>query len=88
MKNADGIREPFSERLDAANGGNYTPGDYREEAKAFLKACMDEKTYNFIMSHGDGRNHPYVAAKIYLESGDWEKYIWIEHHGSLDGFPG
>ena len=88
MKKTEGIQIPFTERPDTGNGGHYTPGDYREEAKAFLKTCMDEKTYDSIMSHGEGRSHPYVAARIYLGKNDWNKYVWIEHHGSLEGFPG
>lgn len=60
-------------------------GTYQTEALRFLKEHMDEDTYNLIMQKG-GKKKPYVAAKVFLSPSDWKKYVWIEQHGSLDGF--
>lgn len=65
---------------------DYTPGFFKEEAAEFLKNCLDERTYSAIMNSGDGRSHLYVAARIYLGAEDWEKYVYIEKFGSLDGY--
>ena len=35
-----------------------------------------------------GRRHHYVVARVLLNQADWEKFVWIEEYGSLDGFPG
>jgi len=40
------------------------------------------------MSSAAGRAHHYVAARAFLSQSDWDKFVWIEEHGSLDGFPG
>ena len=29
----------------------------------------------------------YSVRPVILNQADWEKYVWIEEHGSLDGFP-
>ena len=39
------------------------------------------------MSSDAGQTHPYAVARAILNQADWEKYVWIEEHGSLDGFP-
>ena len=77
-----------SAELETVSGGSYTAGIYRKEALAFLKSCMDARTFDRIMSTEEGHRRPYVAAKIFLSGSDWDKYIWIEYHGSLDGYPG
>ena len=76
--------ESTLDELDEVRGG-YFSGTYRAEALCFLKEHMDEKTYNLIMQK-DGKKKPYVAAKVFLSPSDWKKYVWIEQHGSLDGF--
>ena len=68
-------------------GGVYSPGLYREEAKAFLRECLGEANYERIMSHRNGHAYPYVVARIFLKASDWKKYVWIEHHGSVEGYP-
>ena len=75
------------DQLDGISGGQYVPGTYKQEASAFLKACLGDEMYGKIMHSGSGQKYPYVAAKIYLNGLDWEKYVWIEQHGSLEGFP-
>ena len=79
--------------LRAVGGGTaalgvYQPGfRYREAALAFFRQRVGEETYAHAMSSEAGRHH-YVAARIYLDQADWEKFVWIEQYGSLDGFPG
>lgn len=87
MKTPDLPRQLLPDELSPVTGGAYLPGAYKDEARDFLRQCMDQDTFERIMSHKDGRKHPYVAAKIYLSETDWEKYIWIERHGSLEGYP-
>lgn len=69
---------------DEVRDGCYA-GTYLTEALEFLKEHMDEDTYNLIMQKG-AKKKPYVAAKVFLSPSDWKKYVWIEKHGSLDGF--
>lgn len=88
QKGTGEIRPLRDADLGAVSGGNYSPGAYREEAKAFLRQRMQADTFDYIMSHGSGSRYPYVAARIYLGPEDWDKYVWIEQHGSLDGYPG
>jgi hypothetical protein len=64
----------------------YQPGPFRKEAMAFLKERLGEELFDRIMDQSDSRRHPYVAARVFLGQGDWERYVWIEQHGSLDGF--
>lgn len=67
-------------------GGVYRPGEYRKEALRFFRERIGEKQFDRIMEQADSRQHPYVAARLFLSPLDWEKYVWIEQHGSLDGF--
>ena len=39
------------------------------------------------MSCEAGRRHHYVVARAFLDQADWEKFVWIEQYGSLEGFP-
>ncbi len=64
----------------------YNPGEYLQEALAFLRERIGETEYEQIMGRADSRWHPYVAARLFLSPMDWERYVWIEHHGTLDGF--
>ena len=67
-------------------GTAYKPGKYREEALIFLKERLGEKQFARIMANSDSRERPYVAARVFLSHEDWDKYTWIEQHGSLKGF--
>jgi hypothetical protein len=40
------------------------------------------------MSSEAGKAHHYAVARAFLNQADWEKFVWIEEHGSLDSFPG
>ena len=60
-------------------------GPFLQEADAFLRTQIDRETYQKIMGHEAGRAHPYVAARIVMDDEQWEKYLWISHHGSLAG---
>ena len=69
--------------------GVYQPGfQYREASLAFFRQCVGDETYDRAMSSEAGRRHHYVAARLFLDQADWEKFVWIEQYGSLDGFPG
>ncbi len=66
--------------------GAYRPGAYRHEALAFLRERVGEEKFERIMGLDDSRLHPYVAARVFLSPADWNRYVWIEHHGTLEGF--
>ena len=61
-------------------------GPFLQEADAFLRTQIDQETYQKIMGHEAGRAHPYVAARIVMDNEQWEKYLWISHHGSLASY--
>ena len=86
MNDNEEIRELNPSQLEGVSGGTYSPGAYKEEAKAFFRNCVGEQTYDLVMSREAGRMHPYVAARVFLNQTDWEKYVWVEQHGSLDDF--
>ena len=66
----------------------YKPGfQFKEEALQFFRQCVGEDAYDRAMNSEVGKLHHYVAARVLLSQADWEKFVWIEEHGSLDGFP-
>ena len=68
--------------------GEYRPGfQYRHESLQFFKACVGEAVYSRAMNSDAGRAHHYTVARAFLNQKDWEKFVWIEEFGSLDGFP-
>ena len=83
-------RETRSPGDGGASGlGVYKPGlRYRKESLAFFRNCVGEETFARAMSSEVGRRHHYAAARAFLAQADWEKFVWIEEFGSLDGFPG
>ena len=68
--------------------GQYRPGKYVREAKEFFRKCIGEEIYGRIMAGTAGRCRHYVAARACLQQDDWEKFVWIEQFGSLEGYPG
>ena len=72
---------------DKGRKGGYSPGRFREEATAFMKACMDAETFEKIMGKDAKNTHYFVAARVFLSDSDWKKFVWIEQNGSLTGFP-
>ena len=74
------------EELGKVNGGNYVPGIFTAEAMFFMQTCLGDEKYKRIMGTEKARQHPYVAAKLFLTPSEWEKYVWIEQNGSLEGF--
>ena len=92
VRNKD-IRERRPERPDPASGegvrlGVYRPGfRFRKESLAYFRHCVGEETYHLAMNSDAGRAHHYVAARAFLSQPDWEKFVWIEEFGSLEGFP-
>ncbi len=92
-KNKMDMRELRPEELEQVTGGAYVPGvykpgRYKEEAKAFFRDCVGQQTYHDAINSAAGRRHHYVAARAFLQQSDWEKFVWIEQFGSLDGYPG
>lgn len=53
-----------------------------------MKQCLDSDTFAKLCKSENFRRNPVVGAKIYLSGENWNKYVWIEQHGSLDGFTG
>lgn len=93
MTHRDEDRELNLEELSGADGGAYIPGvympgQYRDAAIAYFKSCVGSDTFDHAMGSAYGRRHHYVAARAFLDQTDWEKFVWIEQFGSLDGFPG
>ena len=80
------------EQMEAAAGGHtlgiYRPGfRHKNESLRFFKACVGDEMYETAMSSDAGRAHHYVVARMFLNQADWEKFVWIEEHGSLEDFP-
>lgn len=65
----------------------YSPGVYKKEAVAYLKQCLNADVYEKLCQNDNFCKNPVVGAKLFLCAEDWNKYVWIEQHGSLDGFP-
>ena len=83
---SDDVLKPAEDTNDQL--GIYKPGlPYKEEALSFFRSCVGEELYERAMSSEAGKQHHYVAARTLLSQTDWEKFVWIEQHGSLDGFP-
>ena len=65
---------------------DYSPGVYKKEAAAFLKQCLDEDVFEKLCRNENFRRNPVIGAKLFLSIADWNKYVWIEQHGTMDGF--
>lgn len=81
------------DQLEPVSGGAvalgvYRPGfRYKKESLLFFKSCVGEDVYAAAMNSDAGRAHHFVVARAFLNQTDWEKFVWIEEYGSLDGFP-
>ena len=79
------------DQLEHVTGGTlgiYRPGfRYKNESMQYFKSCVGEDAYLKAMNSDAGRAHHYVVARALLNQSDWEKFVWIEEHGSLEGFP-
>ena len=60
---------------------------FKKESLQFFRSCVGEDVYEKVMRSEVGRSHPYAVARAFLAQADWEKFVWIEQYGSLDGFP-
>ena len=91
MTEREDVRELHTVQAAAGEGapalGVYAPGAYKDEAKAFFPLCVGAEIYEPAMRSEAGRRHHYVAARTFLNQVDWEKFVWIEQHGSLAGYP-
>ena len=80
--------------MEGASGGAPALGVYRigfrhkKESLRFFKTCVGDEAYTKAMNSEAGRTHHYVVARTLLNQADWEKFVWIEEHGSLEDFPG
>lgn len=93
MAKSENIGEMGPDQPEKSGGGCalgiYRPGfRYRKESMQYFKACVGEDAYLKAMNSDAGRAHHYVVARTFLNQTDWEKFVWIEEHGSLNGFPG
>ena len=80
LKTAVGGKDPL---------GVYRPGFlYKNESLQFFRLCVGDDVYRRAMNSDAGRAHHYAVARAFLNQSDWEKFVGIEEHGSLDGFPG
>ena len=64
----------------------YYPGPHGPEAVRFFRECVGEESFSKIAGNERFAKYPYVAAKLFLSREDWNRYVWIEHHGTLEGF--
>ena len=84
--------EEFSQRLEYYGNHFWLMFD-EERLIAFVDGFvtnepdLTDEMYEKAMSSDAGRTHPYAVARAILNQADWEKYVWIEEHGSLEGFP-
>ena len=82
------------DQLDTVTGGSpllgvYSP-DFRHkrESLQFFRTCVGDEVYRRAMDSEAGRAHHYAVVRAFLNKEDWEKFVWIEEFGSLNGFPG
>jgi len=94
MNKNEEIIELSADHLESINGGANTLGVYRpgfrykQVSLQFFKECVSEAVYSKAMNSDAGCVHHYAVARAFLNQKDWEKFVWIEEFGSLDGFPG
>ena len=68
--------------------GVYKPGGrYKKQSMDFFRKCVGEETYWKAVNSEAGRRHHFVVARAFLDQTNWERFVWIEEYGSLDGFP-
>lgn len=93
MKNQEETRELNLDQMKYVSGGisplvRYVPGrgQFTNEAKDFFRQCVGDEMYARAMNSEAGRRHHYVVARAFLNQADWEKFMWIEQYGSLEGY--
>ena len=77
---------PMRSPENSGSIADYSPGVYKEEAVAFLKQCLDEDVFEKLCRNEIFRRNSVIGAKLFLSIADWNKYVWIEQHGTMDGF--
>ena len=93
MADRKDVRLLNTDQLDSVSGGTgalgvYRPGfQYKKESLRFFRSCVGDDVYARAMNSEAGRAHHYTVARAFLNQRDWEKFVWIEEFGSLDGFP-
>ena len=53
----------------------------------FSRQCVGEETYACAMRSEAGKQRRFVVARAFLNQEEWEKFVWVEEFGSLNGFP-
>ena len=94
MKKEKRVQKLFPDQLDQVSGGvasqiKYVPGQgkFQKESKDFFRQCVGDEIYQRAMNSDAGRMHHYVVARAFLSQADWQRFAWIEEHGSLEGYP-
>ena len=93
MGKPENVSELQPDQLAQVSGGSgqlgvYRPGfRFKEASLRYFRQCVGDQAYSEAMSSDVGRRHHYVAARVLLDQEDWEKFVWIEEFGSLNGFP-
>ena len=93
MEDSENVCAPRPAQAEQTRGGNvqlgiYRPGfQHKEESLRYFRQCVGEQAYSKAMNSEVGRRHHYVAARVLLSQAEWERFVWIEEYGSLDGFP-
>ena len=73
----------------AGHLGVYRAGfRFKTESLRFFRSCVGDSIYRQAMGSDAGHAHHYAVARAFLTQVDWEKFVWIEEFGSLEGFPG
>ena len=73
----------------SARLGVYKPGfRFKDASLRYFRECVGDELYTRAMSSEAGHTHHYAVARAFLNQADWERFVWIEEYGSLDGFPG
>ena len=74
--------------MDTVPLGVYRPGlKHKKESLRFFRECVGDEIYEKAIKSEAGRTHHYTVARAFLSQENWEKFVWIEEFGSLDGFP-
>ena len=93
MRKQEDIQPLNPDQLETVSGGAGPLGIYRQgfqykkEALQFFRECVGDDIYTKAMNSEAGHSHHYTVARAFLNQADWEKFVWIEEYGSLNGFP-
>jgi hypothetical protein len=81
MSKPEDIYEVPNGQQELASVGNDQLGIYKhgfqfkENSLNFFRLCVGEDTYERAMNSEAGKQHHYVAARVFLNQEDWEKFV-------------